>query len=356
MQSEKAIGNGYHIQLMNGILFVVLFASAAYQLSQWHYISLLGISPLIVGIVLGMIYGNTLRLHLPVYWLPGILFSSKVLLRAAIVLYGFRLTFQDLLLVGFNGLAISSIMLTSTVLGGSWLGIKAFGLPRRLALLTAAGSSVCGAAAVLAAEPVVKGESYESSIAVGTVVVFGTIAMFVYPFLYNHGFLDMGEKAYGMFVGGTLHEVAHAVAAGQAVSADAGNTAVIVKMIRVIMIAPLLICLGFWLNRFPEKTEEESRAPSYGTYSFSNVPWFAVLFIACIGINSLGIIPKQAVSIINSLDIFMLTMAMCALGMETSLEKVRMVGPKPFLLAGVLALWLIGGGYFVTRSILALNF
>ena len=90
MQSEKAIGNGYHLQLMNGVLFVILFASAAYQLSQWHYISLLGISPLIVGIVLGMIYGNTLRLHLPVYWLPGILFSSKVLLRVAIVLYGFR--------------------------------------------------------------------------------------------------------------------------------------------------------------------------------------------------------------------------------------------------------------------------
>ena len=95
----------------------------------------------------------------------------------------------------------------------------------------------------------VKGESYESSIAVGTVVVFGTIAMFVYPFLYSHGFLDMSEKAYGMFVGGTLHEVAHAVAAGQAISIDAGNTAVIVKMLRVIMIAPLLICLGFWLNR-----------------------------------------------------------------------------------------------------------
>ena len=229
MQSEKAIGNGYHLQLMNGVLFVILFASAAYQLSQWHYISLLGISPLIVGIVLGMIYGNTLRLHLPVYWLPGILFSSKVLLRVAIVLYGFRLTFQDLLLVGFNGLAISSIMLTSTFIGGTWLGIKVFGLPRRLALLTAAGSSVCGAAAVLATEPVVKGESYESSIAVGTVVVFGTIAMFVYPFLYSHGFLDMSEKAYGMFVGGTLHEVAHAVAAGQAISIDAGNTAVIVK-------------------------------------------------------------------------------------------------------------------------------
>ncbi len=353
MQSEKAISNGQHLQLMNGVLFVVLFASAAYQLSQWHYISLLGISPLIVGIVLGMVYGNTLRLHLPVYWLPGILFSSKVLLRVAIVLYGFRLTFQDLLLVGVNGLAISSFMLMSTFIGGTWLGIKVFGLPRRLALLTAAGSSVCGAAAVLATEPVVKGESHESSIAVGTVVVFGTIAMFIYPFLYSHGLLDMTEQAYGMFVGGTLHEVAHAVAAGQAISVDAGNTAVIVKMLRVIMIAPLLIGLGFWLSRNPENGGQEGA--SHGSYSFSSFPWFAVLFIVCIGINSLGIIPKQAVNAINSLDIFMLTMAMCALGMETSFEKVRMVGPKPFLLAGILALWLIGGGYFVTRFILSLG-
>ena len=349
MQSEKAYG--YHLQLMNGVFFVVLFASAAYQLSQWNTIALLGISPLIVGIVLGMVYGNTLRPHLPAYWLPGILFSSKVLLRVAIVLYGFRLTFQDLLLVGANGLAISSIMLTSTFIGGTWLGIKVFGLPRRLALLTAAGSSVCGAAAILAAEPVVKGESHESSIAVGTVVVFGTIAMFVYPFLYSHGLLDMTEQAYGMFTGGTLHEVAHAVAAGQAVSVDAGNTAVIVKMMRVMMIAPLLIGLGFWLNRNPEAGDR----PAHGSYSFRSFPWFAVLFIVCIGINSLGIIPKPAVSAINSLDIFMLTMAMCALGMETSLEKVRTVGPKPFLLAGVLALWLIGGGYFVTKGVLALG-
>ncbi|MFR0874807.1 MAG: YeiH family protein [Bilophila wadsworthia] len=215
MQSEKAIGNGYHLQLMNGVLFVILFASAAYQLA-WHYISLLGISPLIVGIVLGMIYGNTLRLHLPVYWLPGILFSSKVLLRVAIVLYGFRLTFQDLLLVGFNGLAISSIMLTSTFIGGTWLGIKVFGLPRRLALLTAAGSSVCGAATVLATEPVVKGNP-GSSIAVGG-----------RRFHHRHvrlspctaGFLDMSEK-HGMFVGGTLHEVAHRRSRRQAISIDA---------------------------------------------------------------------------------------------------------------------------------------
>ena len=341
----------HRLQIANGLVFVGLFASAAYQLSQWHYVSLLGISPLIVGIIMGMVYGNTLRWHLPVYWLPGIVFSSKVLLRVAIVLYGFRLTFQDLLLVGFDGLAISSLMLTSTFLGGTWLGIKIFGLPKRLAILTAAGSSVCGAAAVLATEPVVKGESYESSIAVGTVVVFGTLAMFLYPMLYRNGFLDMNPEAYGMFVGGTLHEVAHAVAAGQAVSVDAGNTAVIVKMMRVMLIAPLLIGLGFWLNR----GTSEGDSPAANRFSMRSFPWFAVLFIVCIGINSLGIIPKPAVEAINSLDIFMLTMAMCALGMETSLEKVRMVGPKPFLLAGLLALWLGFGGYFVTRLVLSFN-
>ena len=91
---------------------------------------------------------------------------------------------------------------------------------------------------MLAVEPVVKAENHESSIAVGTVVVFGTLAMLLYPLLYSHGLLPMSAEVYGAFAGATLHEVAHAVAAGQAISPEAGNTAVIVKMMRVIMLAP----------------------------------------------------------------------------------------------------------------------
>ncbi len=345
----KQICSDQQLQLMNGIFFVALFAGAAYQLSQWHYIALLGISPLIVGIVLGMVYGNTLRLHLPVYWLPGIVFSSKTLLRIAIVLYGFRLTYQDIFLVGIDGLIVASCMLTTTFLGGSWLGIRVFRLPRRLAFLTAAGSAVCGAAAVLATEPVVKAKSHESSVAVGTVVLFGTLAMFIYPSLFNSGFLGMTAEEYGLFAGGTLHEVAHAVAAGQAVSPEAANTAIIVKMMRVMLIAPLLISLGWWLAHKPGSANK-ARGASYNMRSF---PWFAVYFLVCIGINSLGIIPQSTVDHINTLDTFMLTMAMCALGMETSLEKVRSVGPKPFLLAGLLALWLSIGGYAITKLVLS---
>ncbi len=340
------------IQLINGIFFVGLFAGAAYQFSQWHYIAMLGISPLIVGIVLGMAYGNTLRLHLPVYWILGIVFSSKGLLRFAIVLYGFRLTYQDVFVVGIEGLCIAALMLTTTFIGGSWLGIKAFGLSKELAILTAAGSSVCGAAAVLATEPVVHAKSHESSVAVGTVVLFGTLAMFIYPSLYTHGLLGMSPAEYGMFAGGTLHEVAHAVAAGQAIGAEAANTSIIVKMMRVMMIAPLLICLGWWLSR--EKRANCAENATDSSYDMRSFPWFAILFLLCIGINSLNIIPQDIVQNINDFDTFLLTMAMCALGMETSFAKVRAVGPKPFILAALLSLWLLVGGYLISVWIFSL--
>ncbi|EFL49441.1 Uncharacterized protein family UPF0324 [Solidesulfovibrio fructosivorans JJ]] len=358
MQSTSAVFNEKTVHLLNGLLFVALFASTAWQLSQWGYVASLGLSPLIVGIALGISYGNTLRGHLPANWLPGVLYSSRGLLRAAIVLYGFRLTFQDLARVGLDGFAVGAIMLTTTFLGGTLLGTKVFGMPRRLAMLTAAGSAVCGAAAVLAVEPVVKAKSHESSIAVGTVVVFGTLAMFVYPALYNHGLLDLTQRGYGMFVGGTIHEVAHAVAAGRAVSSVAGDTAVITKMLRVMLIAPLLVLLGVWVARFPDKDGHADAAKASRAkrgHNLRSFPWFALLFIACIGINSLGIVPPKAVSRINDLDIFLLTMAMCALGMETSWSKVRLVGPKPFVLAGLLFVWLAAGGYAVTRAIVGIG-
>ena len=358
MITIKSLKSDSNIQLISGIFFVILFASAAWQVSQMALFTALGISPLIIGILLGIVYGNTLRKNMPEYYVVGIMFSSKTLLRLAIVLYGFRLTFQDLLMVGIDGFAISTFMLATTFIGGAWVGIKVFKLPRRLAFLTAAGSAVCGAAAVLATEPVVKGKAYESSIAVGTVVVFGTVAMFIYPFLYNNGFLAMTAEEYGAFVGGTLHEVAHVVAAGQGVSPEAGNIAVIVKMMRVILIAPLLICLGYWLRLFPDFTDcdddpEDENACTGGKYTFKTFPWFAVLFVVCVGFNSLHLLPQQVVNAINTFDIFLLTMAMCALGIETSIDRIRSVGPRPFILAAVLALWLGFGGYYATKIFMA---
>lgn len=335
----------FHPHVLSGILFVALFASAAFQFSQISVVRNLGISPLIVGIVLGIFYGNTLRHHLPQEWVPGILFSSKVLLRLGVIFFGFRITFQELWDIGLAGLCVSIFMVASTFLLGAWCGPRLFGLSPRLSMLTAAGSAVCGAAAVLATEPVVRAKPYESSIAVGTVVIFGTLAMFLYPVLQKAGLLGFTEEGYGMFVGGTIHEVAHAVAGGQAISAAAGNAAVIVKMLRVMLLAPLLICLGMWIARREQTGEDNGKKIAF--------PWFALYFIVCAGFNSLSLLPEECVNFINQTDIFILTMAMCALGMETSLEKIRKVGAPPFYLALVLFIWLVAGGYGATRLALA---
>ncbi len=336
----------------NGVVFVALFACVALQVAALPPMMALGLSPLIVGIGIGIFYGNTLRHHLPAPWVPGIVFSGKTILRLAVVLYGFRLTVQDIAVVGLEGFAAGAVMLTTTFALGAWVGIRVLGVPPRLALLIASGSAVCGAAAVLATEPVVKGRPHESGIAVGTVVLFGTLAMLLYPFAYRNGWLGpMDPAVYGLYAGSSLHEVAHVVAAGRAVSAEAANNAVIVKMLRVMMLVPLLIVVG-WALRSRCATDDPAKPGGGGAKGA--FPWFALGFILCAGFNSLHLLPSWLIDAINQVDLFLLTMAMCALGMETSLEKVRKVGGKPFVLAAILALWLAFGGYWVATTAHAL--
>ncbi len=326
---------------LSGILFVALFAMAATYLAGFKFFKELGISPLIIGIVIGMFYANTLRNRLPAEWVPGIIFSTKTLLRAAIVFYGFRLTFQNIAEVGLAGIMVSTIMVASTFVLGYYVGVKFLKLDRDTSILTSAGSSICGAAAVLATEPVVEAEAYKSAIAVSTVVLFGTIAMFLYPFLYKSGIVHFDPKQMGIYIGGTVHEVAHVVAAGNAVGAVTAQNAVIVKMIRVMLIAPFLLILGFWLAK-------SAVGKAAGTKTKITIPWFAVLFIAVAGFNSLNLLPQNVVSTINDLDTFALTMAMSALGMETNFNKFKGVGLKPIYLALILFIWLLVGGYVVT--------
>jgi uncharacterized integral membrane protein (TIGR00698 family) len=333
---------------LNGILFVVLFSVAALQISELPLIKTLGLSPLIVGILIGMVYANTLRNHLPSEWVPGIVFSSKTLLRVAVVFYGFRITFQQIGAVGLEGLALSGVMVTSTFLLGSFLGQKLFGLDRDTSLLISSGSSICGAAAVLATEPVLKAEPYKSAIAVATVVVFGTTSMFLYPILFHAGLLPMTVKEFGLYAGGSIHEVAQVVGAATAVGEDAARVAVIVKMTRVMMIAPVLIVLGLLLSALARKKGQS------GTRLKLVVPWFAVLFIAMSGVNSLGVIPPGVVAAVDTVDTFLLTMAMTALGVETDGSKFARAGLKPLLLALVLFVWLVVGGFFVTKGVVSL--
>ncbi|WP_331775204.1 YeiH family protein [Sulfurospirillum sp. 1612] len=332
---------------ISGILFVSLFAMSATYLSDFAVFKHLGISPLIIGIVLGMVYANTLRNKLPEEWVPGIIFSTKTLLRAGIILYGFRLTFQNIEAVGLAGIVTSVCVVGSTFIIGYIVGTKVLKLDRDTTILTTAGSSICGAAAVLATEPVVNGEPYKSAIAVSTVIIFGTTAMFLYPFLYKAGLIPLSPQDMGIYIGGTIHEVAHVVAAGNAVGPETAKTAVIVKMIRVMLLAPFLLILGFWLAKSVHSVGTKQKTKI-------TIPWFAVFFILVAGFNSFNFVPMQLVSDINAIDTFLLTMAMTALGMETSKDKFKNVGMKPIYLAAILFLWLIFGGFYIVKFATAL--
>ena len=311
--SPKHLANPLH-----GILLIVLFSFSAFYIADFEWVKHLSLSPLIVGIVLGMLYANSLRNHLPETWVPGIQFCTKQVLRTGIVLYGFKLTFQSVIDIGGSALALDLIVVTLTILL---------------------------AAAVLGAEPVVKSKPYKAAVAVSTVVIFGTLSMFLYPALHRAGILDLTPKQMGLFTGATLHEVAHVVGAGNAMGQAISDPAIIVKMIRVMMLAPVLVVLSIVLAR---------RDPSSGANGEKRkitIPWFAFLFLAVIGFNSLHLLPAGLVDAINTLDTFLLTMAMTALGAESSFEKFKKAGARPFLLAGFLYIWLFFGGYWLVKLI-----
>ena len=306
-----------------------------------------------------MLYANSLRNHLPETWVPGILFCTKQVLRAGLVLYGFKLTFQSVIAIGLPAILIDMVIVVLTILIGVWVG-RLMKMDKDLALLTATGSAICGAAAVLGAEPVVKCEGYKTAIAVSTVVIFGTLSMFLYPLMFRMGLLDgLTDTGVAVYTGSTLHEVAHVAGAGNAMDpTDAlgiAGTATITKMIRVMMLAPVLVVMGFVLGR--RKSSGACREKSKIA-----VPWFAFGFIGIICLNSLlqylfGVESVREIPLngaIEYADTFLLTMAMTALGTETSIDKFRQAGAKPFVLAGLLYVWLVAGGYFVTKYLVGI--
>ena len=328
---------------MIGIVIVLIIAVFVTFLSEFSFFKDLAISPLIIGILFGMLYANSIKKYFPQSFDKGIAFCTKTLLRTGIVLYGFRLTFQNLEEVGILGVLTAFLIVSSTFIIGYFFGTKVLKLDREITILTSAGSAICGAAAVLATESVLKSSAYKSAIAVSTVVVFGTIAMFLYPFLFKLGILNLSDSNMGIYIGATLHEVAHAVGAGEALGENASSNAIIVKMIRVMMLAPFLIVLSIWLL----KTAVNSTIDNKDKKAKIIIPWFAVMFIVVVAFNSFDLLSLQIVESINYLDSFILTVAMTALGMQTSFDKFKNVGLKSIYLASVLFLWLIFAGYFI---------
>jgi uncharacterized integral membrane protein (TIGR00698 family) len=389
---------------LNGLLLSLLFAFSAMYIGGIPMVKAMGVSPMVLAIFLGMIYANTLRRRLPDDWVPGIQFAAKNVLRFAIVFYGFNLTFSEVIGLGWPVLALDLGVILTTLLMAWLVGVHILRLDRDTSMLVGSGAGICGAAAVMAAEGTLRSEPHKAAGAVATVVLFGTLAMVLYPWAQANGLLGMTPHQFGVFAGATVHEVAQVVVVGAAVGPEASVTAVTTKMGRVLMLAPVLLLMGWLLSRlapiqsarqpdeavlndatdallkrYPgldeirvEDLDGELRVWLGGDMSQGDfcaaqqeadaalaralagqpavaprkppIPWFVVMFLVMVGVHSMGVVPAVAVDVIVQIDQILLTMAMAALGIETTWAKLKKSGPRTFVLAAVLFAWLTWAG------------
>ena len=331
--SAKSVPAAPGRSLLAGLLLVTAIALAALLLADTEPFRRAGLGALALAILIGIALGNSVFPRIAPYCHRGVDLARSRLLRIGIVLFGFRISAEALLQVGLSGLLIDLVVVVGIFSLASWAGPRWFGLDRQSAMLIGAGSAICGAAAVVACEPVLRAPAHKVSVAVATVVVFGTLSMLLYPWLQS--WLQLPPEVYALYVGSTVHEVAQVVVAGAAVSEQVA--ALIEKMLRVILLAPFLLVLTWWLYR------GRPQLPDGGRQRLP-IPWFALGFLLVIALNSLLRLPPALVEHLVSLDNALLAMAMAALGLRTHHGAIRQAGPGPLLLAAMLFVVLVIGG------------
>ncbi|WP_273124698.1 YeiH family protein [Bacillus weihaiensis] len=316
----------YPLQL-KGSLLCFLLAILATLLVNIPYLTIIG--PLILACILGILWKT--YIGVPLSCLPGITFTSKKLLRVGIVLLGLKLNVVDLYVRGFSVFLIAFINVTVTLLVVYTLA-RMLRVKKTLAILTACGTAICGAAAVMAISSQIKANEKDTTIAVSIVCLIGTIFTILYTSFYSN--LHLNEVQYGMFAGGTLHEVAHAVAAAVPISSSAVESATIVKLTRVALLIPIsfLICIFF---------KQDSR---YDKESIP-FPWFIVGFVCMSLINSFITIPSSLLSILIFLAYLLLTMAMSGLGLNLEIRSIKHSGVNALISSFIGSLLLSVLGY-----------
>ncbi|PAU77153.1 YeiH family protein [Halomonas salipaludis] len=323
--------------MWQGLFLCGSLTLASFALARLPALAVSGISPLVFALLMGLMVGNLpFARHLPDMQ-PGLKFATRYLLRGGIVLFGLSLTLHQVVALGPGVLLLDLVVVISVLLSGYYIGTQVLRLDRETALLTSVGSAICGAAAVLATETTIRSRPAAASMAVATVVLFGTLAMLVYPLLYQ--FSGMNEGLYGIYIGATVHEVAQVVAAGDAVGQEALANAVVVKLVRVMLLVPFLLIVGQWWLRRPA---QEGAGPAAGKLV---IPWFAFGFMVMVGFNSVVDLPSSLHQTLVIAGQVALAMAMAALGFETRLEKLKALGIRPFILGMILfAMLIVGGG------------
>lgn len=317
-----------------GLAIVAVISALAFLLARVPAAAALGMSALTIAILIGALLGNIgHRVLASPAAQPGLHFAQKTLLRVGVALYALNLSVQQILQVGPAAITADLFVVSSTILVGWWVGFRWLKMDRDTVLLASAGSGICGAAAVVATEYVLGAAPHKTSAAVGQVVLFGSLAMLVYPLLF--GVLGIARAPFGIYVGSTVHEVAQVVAIGKMIGGVTAENAVIVKMIRVMMLAPFLIVLSRFITR-----ETPPATPSPVT----RLPGFAIAFIVIAIVHPYLRLPIGIMTAFRTLDIVLLAAAMAALGLDTTIAKLQLAGRDALVLGAILFGYLVVGG------------
>lgn len=251
----------------------------------------------------------------------GIATASKLVLRIGVALLGMRITFGQIAQLGAGVPVLMVGAVTATILGGVVLG-RLLGQGRAFSVLTGAAVAICGASAALAVAAMLPRDARSERDTIFTVIgvtALSTLAMVIYPMVC--GWLGLGDVAAGIFLGGTIHDVAQVVGAGYSISPLAGDTATFVKLFRVALLLPAVLAVGLAFGR---RSGVGDRPPV--------LPPFLVVFAVLVAANSTGLAPAAVAEVAATVSRWCLVTAIAALGMKTSLKAMAELGLRPILL------------------------
>ncbi|AWI80613.1 hypothetical protein CEW87_15310 [Parazoarcus communis] len=317
-----------------GLLTCIVLAACAAQLAAMPAFSSHGLGWLPLAIALGMLVGN-LWPALARSGGSGLALARGTVMRAGIALYGLKLGLADLSAVGWKGLVLALVIVSSTLLLARLVG-RRLGLDPTLAMLIGAGSAICGAAAVAAADGVLNARARHVASAVASVVICGTLAMYLMPLLVP--LVHLSGAAAGQWIGLTVHELGHVVAAAAMVGADSDSAALVQKMLRVMLLAPAVLWIALQNGRSEGKASSRIRLPT-----------FLWVFLGVLLLNLGGLVPEVWRQTGALLADALLAVGLVALGMVTQFADVRAGGARVWVL--VLLLW----GYLMTAGLVLIK-
>ncbi|UWQ25297.1 putative sulfate exporter family transporter [Leisingera aquaemixtae] len=313
-------------RLLPGVAVSVLVAITAQFLAE-HYATPAMLLALLLGIAVSFLGEEGKAV-------PGIAFSARSLLRLGVALLGVRVSMVLMMGLGWDLIALVVGGVIATIAFGLAVA-RFFGHKWRFALLTAGSVAICGASAAMAISAILPRDDRSEERLIFTVMgvtVLSTVAMIAYPILVN--VLELNSLQAGVFLGGTIHDVAQVVGAGFSISEQTGDTATLVKLMRVAMLAPIVLAASLMIRSFAELPGDGKRPPI--------LPGFVIAFLVLAGINSIGLIPPALTEFLSQASRWLLLTAIAAVGMKTNLKQVLAVGGAAIALIIVETLFIAG--------------